>query len=110
MMTRVHRFHVWHASSARAQLTVIGGKLLLILTVVALVAASVSARHFQHTICVNQNTAFSAVDQVIQHGVTVTQEKLKADAAAGRMKLVRIDRGSIAGSQILLQRIRTIHC
>lgn len=110
MMQRIHRVHLWHASSPRAQLAVIGGKLLLILTVVALVAASISARHYQHTICKNQNTAFGAVDQVIHHGLTVTQQKTKADAAAGRTRLVKIDEASIASSRVLLQRIRPLHC
>lgn len=102
--------HVPKADTPRKQMAVIILQIVVIVTVVALVAASISAHHFQHSICENQNTAFGAVDQVIQHGLTVTQEKIKADAAAGRTKLVKIDRGSIAGSEVLLERIRTIHC
>jgi thiol:disulfide interchange protein len=102
--------HIPHADTPRKQLAVILGKVLLIVTVVALVVASISARHFEHTICENQNAAFSAVDDVINHGVMVTQQKLKADEAAHRGKLVLIDERSLVSSRVLLLKIRTIHC
>lgn len=102
--------HIPKADTPRKQLAVIGGKVLLIVVVVALVVASITARQFQHKICVNQNKAFGAVDQVIQHGVTVTQLRLVADTAAGRNKSAQIDRASLASSRALLGEIRPIHC
>lgn len=102
--------HIPRADTPRKQLAVIGGKILLIVTLVALVVASITARQFQHKICVNQNKAFAAVDQVIQHGVTVTQQRLVADTAAKRMRSAQIDRRSLVSSRELLGEIHTIHC
>lgn len=103
-------FHLPRADTPRKQLAVIAGKVLLIVVVVALVVASVEARHFQHSICVNQNKAFSAVDQVIQHGIDVTNQRLKADQAAGRNRQAGIDQASLVSSQRLLDHIRPISC
>lgn len=103
-------FHLPRADTPRKQLAVIAGKVLLIVVVVALVVASIEARHFQHSICVNQNKAFRAVDQVIQHGVHVTQQRLKADTAAHRMRSARIDQASLVSSQRLLDEIAPISC
>lgn len=104
------RIHLPRADTPRKQLAVIGGKILLIVVVVALVVASVTARQFEHKICVNQNKAFAAVDQVIQHGIDVTHQRLRADVAAKRMRSAHIDRASLASSAKLLGEIHTIHC
>lgn len=104
------RIHLPRADTPRKQLAVIGSKVLLIVVIVALVVASITARQFEHKICVNQNKAFAAVDQVIQHGVDVTKLRLTADIAAHRMRSARIDRASLASSSKLLGEIHTIHC
>lgn len=63
-----------------------------------------------HGLCVNQNHAFSAVDSVLDHGISVTRQRLAADLAAGRTRNVEIDKRSIASSKVLRARIATITC